>query len=209
MITPLTVWARGGFILALFLRTLSIAAQPASADKGVEKKVGEIRKLYAAASERIKAGAGDEGAGYYQNELVIGSTQKPWAAVGNYKVVVRLYYDLTEDEARKPQLVKATEAIDIAARKYTAEFLFNSKGDLLFYFIKPAGEAHAADDALRYPDEPNTEVRCYFEADKAIRVIVGKETKDALSPSEQAVAASGLARARAIQALFAASMKVQ
>jgi hypothetical protein len=213
MINLLTFWTKAACLLTLILPS-SVVAQ----DRLVETKVAEIRKFYAVVSDRIKASASARAdpsetnlGGYYQTDLVVGSTTKPWAAVGLFKVTVRCYFDFTqpsETANREVQLVKVTQTVARASRSYATEFLFDAKGQLIFYFIKPTGEVDPNADALQYLHEPNVEVRCYYEAGKAIRVVVGKVSNETLDKSQQAVAANGLAAAEAVRAVFTASMKV-
>ncbi len=162
--------------LFIFL-LLSIFACSVSAQKSVEKQIEQIRKTYAEISQIIEASEKDADAeqpsGYAVNELVINKSNISWAAVGNYRVVYRFYYQNKGEEPYPTQLVKVTKTTESAARQYYEEFVYDKTENLIFYFET------SVDD--QYPKER----RVYFDKDKAIRIIEDKDKRDKLTTDDR------------------------
>lgn len=176
------------FLLILTF-TFSISAQ-----QNVEKQVEQIRKVYTEISQKIEASEKDEDAGRMSelavNELVVNKLNKSWAAVGNYRVVYRFYYQNKGEEPYPDQLVKVTKTTESAARRYYEEFVYNTADNLIFYFEK-------SED-----DEAPEERRIYFGNEKAIRIIEDKNTRDKLTKNDRSTVRNILKQSEKIEQIF-------
>lgn len=181
-----------GFLFLLVF-TFSISAQ-----QSVERQVENIRKVYTEISQKIEATEKDDESGRTSelavNELVINKLNKSWAAVGNYKVVYKFYYQNNGEEPYPTQLVKVTKTTESAARKYYEEFVYSKSGELIFYFEK-------SED-----DEAPLERRIYFDKLKAIRIIEDKSTRDKLTNTDKSTIRNILKQSEKVEQIFINSL---
>ena len=163
-------------LIFLFVFALSFSV---SAQQSVDKKIENIRKIYTEISQNISATEKTEESGRTSeiavNELVVNKLNKSWAAVGNYKVVYRFYYQNQDEEPYPTQLVKVTRSTESAARKYFEEFVYDENDKLIFYFEK-------SEDG-----EAPLERRIYFQNEKPIRLVEDKNSNDKISVKNEAV----------------------
>jgi hypothetical protein len=179
--------------LFLLIFTFSISAQ-----KSVEKQIESIRKIYTEISNKIETTEKDEESGRTSdlavNELVINKLNKSWAAVGNYRVVYRFYYQNRDEEPYPTQLVKVTKTTESAARRYYEEFVYDKTDNLIFYFEKSAD------------DEKPLERRIYFDKKRAFRMVEDESVRDRLPANDNAVT-KVLNDSKSIQQIFINSIK--
>jgi hypothetical protein len=182
----------GGFLFLLIF-TFSISAQ-----KSVEKQIESIRKIYTEISNKIATTEKDEESGHTSdlavNELVVNKLNKSWAAVGNYRVVYRFYYQNRDEEPYPTQLVKATKTTESAARRYYEEFVYDKTDNLIFYFEK-------SED-----DEKPLERRIYFDKKRAFQIVEDGSARDRLSAYDK-VFTKVLNDSKSIQQIFINSIK--
>lgn len=159
--------------LFLLICALSIAAQKT---QSVEKEIEKIQRFYTEISQKIKVLEEDEEqartGNLAVNELVINKANRSWAAVGNYRVTYRFFYQNRGEEPYPTGLVKVTRTAEIAARRYFEEYVYNGAGALMFYFER-------SEDG-EFPEER----RVYFAGGKAIRLSEDKNTRDKLSAKD-------------------------
>lgn len=180
-------------ILLLLIFVFSVPAQD------VEKQIKEIRAAYTSVSQLIAETEADpEKARYGElavNELVINKLERSWAAVGNYKVVFRFYYQNMGEEPYPTELVKVTKKTESAARRYSEEFLFDTTGALIFYFEK-------SEDGVA-PEER----RLYFQKGKAIRIVEDAEKRDKLTSEDLDTAKDVVRRGARVRDVFLRSIE--
>jgi hypothetical protein len=193
-------------LLWLFI-TQAAAAQPADR---VADAVAEIRRLYNEVSEKL---ARDtlQTPEFYRADITMGANDKLWTAIGAYQRRVQFYFEITE-ETRTERLVKAHEKVSFGKRTYAAEYLFNPKGDLVFYAIAPVDRA-ATDslvgDPLEYVSQPQINASCHYAKAKLIQFVKGSETKQqGFLAREKELAQDGQARAKLLKTIFAALVKL-
>jgi len=129
-----------------------------------EAEIKKIRELYKTAQENI---------GYQRDSLIPFDNLKitlnqNMPAIGQQTFDYEFYFSLEYSEETEGeyfhQLYFATKSYNIAASYFSyEEFLFNDKGELVFYFIKYSSG---------YEPEFNREVRCYFQNEKLIKINV-------------------------------------
>ncbi|NNE98531.1 MAG: hypothetical protein HKN25_05870 [Pyrinomonadaceae bacterium] len=170
-----------------------------SAQNNVQEKVNRIRKVYSEAAQQIAAAEKDEESGTMSplavNELILNKLNRSWAAVGNYKVVFRFYYRNKDEEPYPTELVKVTKNSEISARRYMEEFLFDTGGNLIFYF-------EISDDG-----ETPLERRMYFDRGRAIRVVEDKSMRDKPTKADRSNTGIAMDKGRRIRELFLKSIK--
>jgi hypothetical protein len=183
------------FILSILL-SISTSAQK---ETRIETKIKTIRDLYTETNLTIKEIESDtekaKGSRFAVNELVVNKLDKSWAAVGNYKVVYRFYYQNTGEEPYPTQLVKVTIATESAARRYFEEFLYDRASSLVFYFEKSE------------EDEAPAERRIYFDKWKAIRFIENKNQSVKLSAIESEIVEKILRKSHLVADIFNKSIQ--
>ncbi|MEZ5347086.1 MAG: hypothetical protein R2681_16180 [Pyrinomonadaceae bacterium] len=167
--------------------------------QNAEAEIRQIRKTYTDLSERIAETEKDEESGKYSdlavNELVVNKLDRSWAAVGNFRITYRFYYQNKEEEPYPTELVKVTRNAEVAARKYAEEFVYDSSGTLIFYFER-------SDDG----DAP-LERRVYFAKGKPIRIIEDKATRDKFTNDDLSKIAEILERSSNAGEIFIHSIK--
>jgi hypothetical protein len=175
--------------LLILIFAFSVAAQ-----QNVDKQVEKIRKIYTEISQIIEESDKDKDAehpsGFAVNELVINKSNLSWAAVGNYRVVYKFYYQNRDEEPYPTQLVKVTKSTESAARRYYEEFVYDEADQLIFYFER-------SED-----DEVPLERRIYFEKEKAIRIIEDKATRDKLTNNDRSTVRNCLKQSGKVEQIF-------
>lgn len=129
----------------------------------------DIRNAYQEANSRIERCL-DEGSpcGLFLNRIQTNSGEEPWAVVGIYTSTRDLWYARDESsEEEQFQLVKVNVTTQRSARQENEEYLYSSKGQLLFYYFR-LGDA----------DEVVQEFRFYFADGQLIDYV------EALDPTE-------------------------
>ncbi len=95
----------------------------------------------------------DTPCGYYLNVLKTNQIGEPWPAVGTYQTEQKFWYSRDESsEVPAYTLHKIEVSIQRSARNEHLEYLFDAKGQLLFFFFKLEGDA-----------ETSQAFRLYFE----------------------------------------------
>lgn len=183
-------------LLGLFLLlTLPFAA---SAQEELDKQIGQIRQVYTDLAQKIEAAEKNEESGQTSeiavNELIINKLNRSWAAVGNYRVVYRFYYQNKDEEPYPTELLKVTRHADVAARRYSEEFVYGATGDLIFYFER-------SED-----DETPLERRVYFAKGRAIRLVEDKTSRDKLYPDDAKNIREILERSGNVRQIFVKSI---
>ncbi len=182
-----------GFLLLLIFGS-SISAQ-----NDVDKRVQEIRKVYSEIAQNIEAIEKDDESGrtgpLAVNELIINKLNRSWAAVGNYRVVYRFYYQNKGEEPYPTHLVKVTQTTESAARRYYKEFVYGKTGRLIFYFEKSS------------ESETPEETRIYFSTKKAIRIIEGEKVTDTLSARQKSRVHRALKDSARVKRIFVDSIE--
>lgn len=127
-----------------------------------DSKIEEIRKIYKETNEKIaQSDADGESSDTYLIELAVNKNNGSYPAVGIYRTVAKFYYTYGDRE-KNPypnRLLKAEIATDRSARTENSEFLFNSSGQLIFYF----------------ENKDDTEMRVYFSAEKPVKILKGTQ----------------------------------
>lgn len=166
---------------------------------GIEAKIEKIRALYVETNqtiEEIESDADKAKVGKFAvSELVVNKLDRSWAAVGNYKVVYRFYFQNGYEEPYPTQLVKVTIATESAARRYFEEFLYDKTGALVFYFEKSAD------------DEAPEERRIYFDKSTVIRFIEDENPHNKLSANDSVVVKMLLRKNGAVVDIFNKSIQ--
>lgn len=182
-------------LLFLILFTLAVSAQQSKNDL----RVDSIRKTYQEISQKIESLEKDEEAARTSdlavNELVVNKMNRSWAAVGNYRVVFRFFYQNRVEEPYPTQLVKVTKETEAAARKYYEEFVYDGDGRLIFYFEK-------SDDG----EEP-LERRIYYHKGRAFRLIEDETSKEKLDKGDREKSRGALASSKKIVKIFINSIE--
>ena len=170
------------FVSFFLLAVLTVSAQ--SPNKAVES----IRKAYSDAAEKARLAETDDEHGeigeFVMNELTINSRHHQWRAVGIYGHNFKFFYQGGNSEAHlyPDELVMVKTDRTVSSRKYIEEYLFDSRGRLIFYLQKAEND-----------DMVPAERRLYFDASRAVRIIEDGRTRDKLT-------AADLRTAREVQA---------
>ncbi len=192
-------------ILSLTFCGVAAAPQTLAQTRGVEAQVESIRRIYAAVNKQIESGqpcrdAGENSESIFCVEIVInkgGRNRNNYPAVGKYEENHRFIYGFGEaEESSYPDaLIKATSTSYNAARRYNAEFLFSTAGELIFYYSKAENDVQP-------------EVRCYFAAGKPIRMIKGTTTSKQFSKADAAEAAEIMTNAKKLKEIFDSTLSL-
>jgi hypothetical protein len=97
----------------------------------------------------------------YLNSLTVNQHNSPWAAVGIYGAVRDFWFEQSRNPGENgPSYVlrKLNITSHRSARDQNEEYLFDSEGNLLFYFFKEKSRG----------EEETTENRFYFKGDKLV-----------------------------------------
>ena len=182
-----------GFLLLL------IVGSNISAQNDVDKRVKEIRKVYTEIAQNIEAVEKDDESGrtgpLAVNELIINKLNRSWAAVGNYRVEYRFYYQNQGEEPYPTQLVKVTQTTESAARRYYKEFVYGETGSLIFVFEKSS------------ESETPEETRIYFNREKAVRIVQGEKVNDRLSDKQKSKVREALKDSVRVKRIFTDSIE--
>lgn len=161
------------FVSFFLFAVLTVSAQ--SPNKAVES----IRKAYSDAAEKARLAETDDEQGeigeFVMNELAINSRGHQWRAVGIYGQKFKFFYKggNSEEHHYPDELVLVKAVRSVSNRKYAEEYLFDGLGRLIFYFQK------AENDEMT-----PAESRIYYDAGRAIRVIIDGRTRDKLSAAD-------------------------
>lgn len=126
-----------------------------------DKQIEEIRQIYRETNEKI---ADSENSDIFLNELVVNKNNASYPAVGIYNSTVKFFYTYGDRE-KNPyphRLMKIAVTTNRSAMTENSEFLFNSAGQLIFYFEK----------------KDNEELRVYFSAEKSFRILKGDKPQN-------------------------------
>ena len=179
--------------LLVFLGILTVSAVGQSKDAEIKR----IRELYTQSKAEITKIEGDSEAAFASrfavNELVVNKLGKSWAAVGNYKVIYRFYYEAIGEQPYPEHLVFVSRETQSSARKYYEEFLFDADGSVAFVFWKHAGSGDS---------DASSESRFYFKSDELILANGKSKNVGEESPS----AKTALSTAKTIQKMFKLSL---
>ncbi len=146
-------------ILLFLISILQISAQD------IDKNINEIRQIYTQTNAKIAEGEKDFAMSeIFFTELVVNKGGTSYPAVGTYKQTVNFYhtYGDREKEPYPNRLLKITVSTQSAPREMSAEFLFDPKEHLIFYFAK----------------DLESENRLYFAGGKLIRWQKDKKLED-------------------------------
>lgn len=149
------------FTIALFLSGLIALAQNTPEN---QKEVAEIRKLYAQAKQEMEGLDGLEREGLPPNKTVFSSNYNE-AGTGPTKEVVTYYHRVAYDEEAEMSFHRTffiTRKFNVAAREFYQEFLYDTDGNLKFFFEK----------------NPDGETRYYYCNDDVYDVIKGAMSMD-------------------------------
>ncbi len=183
--------------LISLIAAVSISAQKATE---IDAKIENIRALYNETNRTIsEIESNDEnakGGRFAVNELVINKLDRSWAAVGNYKVVYRFYYQNKEEEPYPTQLVKVTIAVESAARRYFYEFLYDGADQLVFFFERSTES--------EVPDE----LRVYFAKGTPIRIVENGSKRDKFTVNDLIKTNEALQESRRVRDIFVRSIEL-
>lgn len=189
--------AATGMVFALLFVLLfgSVSYAQARADQKVER----IRKIYAETSAKIerveKGSAEDRLGGIAVNEMIVNATGKSWPAVGNFKEVYRFYYDNDGENPYPSRLLKISKSTESAARRYFEEYVYDLKGNLVFYFERSE------------EGEKPLERRVYFDSEKAFRIVDDGKARDKLTEEDEIVVNDILATENKLRGIFEATLE--
>lgn len=150
----------------------------------------KIRQLYRQTGERIaEAEKSFPESEVFFSEMTVNKGGTMYPAVGNFKSVFSFYYTYgdREQEPYPNRLMKVTIKTERAANEEFGEYLFDEKGNLVFYFEK-------------INDEP--ESRFYFWGGKIIRIQRGDKLADINSRAESAAPKAVQAQAAKVVGIF-------
>lgn len=143
-------------LLLIFLIGLFASGIFAQTDKRIE----EIKKIYLETGDKIKeCEENGEYSSVFLSELTVNKNNGSYPAVGIYNSVFKFYYTYGDRE-KNPypnRLLKIETETKRSANIEKFEYLFNLKGQLIFYFEKKEVE----------------ETRFYFINEKPIRMLIG------------------------------------
>jgi hypothetical protein len=122
--------------------------------------------------------------------MTVNKNNGPYPAVGTYKTTVKFYYTFGDREKNPypDRLLKIVVATDRAAATETVEYLFDERGNLIFYFEKKEDER-----------------RIYFTGEKAFRILPGEKVLP-VSGGPAALIETILAEKRKLSRIFANSL---
>jgi hypothetical protein len=127
-------------------------------------EITKIREVYAEIGDKIaecRAAESPEECRLYLNSLTVNKMNSPWAAVGNYGAVRDFWFERgsMEGENGPSYVLRKIEIKSVrSAHDQNEEYLFDSKGNLLFYFFKE----HSGNN------DQSCENRFYFKGDKLV-----------------------------------------
>lgn len=149
------------FTIALILSAMTLQAQTTPEAK---KDVADIRKLYAEAKQYMEGLDQLEREGLPPEKTVFSSNFNE-AGTGPTKEVITYYHRVAYDEEAEISVHRPffiTRKFNVAAREYYQEFLYDSDGNLKFFFEK----------------NPDGETRYYYCKDDVYDIIKGSMSMD-------------------------------
>lgn len=188
--------------LSLFAVTLIFSAS-AAFSQTIRDRVENIRKQYAAVSEKVRLAETDDDAAatgeIVVNELKINARNRQWRAVGIYNSNVKFFYTGgdTAKSLDPDRLVFVKMKGNVSARTVYDELLFSDSGDLIFHVRRMDGDGA----------KPN-ETRVYFENGKAFRIIENENVRDRLTAADLKTAAESIERSRHLKAIFTSTLRL-
>ncbi len=149
-------------ILSPLLLLFSANGNRLTAQNNVE--VNHIRAVYKEIGDKIlecQNAEEPEACRLYLNSLTVNKKNSPWAAVGNYGAVRDFWFERGSMEGENgPSYVlrKLNITSKRSANDQNEEYLFDSEGNLLFYYFKE----------FSGNNEKTCENRFYFKGDKLV-----------------------------------------
>lgn len=161
--------------IAFPLRSLIVLAMIfcffSTAFSQVEKRIEEIRKIYQEVNKKVsECEENGETSTTFLTEMIVNKNSGQYPAVGIYRMTARFYYTFGNREKNPypDRLMKVILATNRSATTESYEYLFNSAGQLIFYFGK----------------KDEREIRVYFEAEKPIKILHGEKNIKTTDKSE-------------------------
>lgn len=128
-----------------------------------EKRIEEIRKIYQEVNKNVaECEANGDTSTTFLTEMTVNKNNGSYPAVGIYKTTVKFYYTYGDRE-KNPypnRLLKIMLTTNRSNRTETSEYLFDEKGQLIFYFEK----------------KEDGERRIYLSLEKPIRFLQGEKS---------------------------------
>jgi hypothetical protein len=163
-----------------------------SAFSQTEKRIEEIRKIYHEVNRKVvECEVNGDTSTTFLTEIIVNKNDGPYPAVGIYKTTVKFYYTFGDRE-KNPypnRLLKIIVTTNRSAMTENLEFLFNEKGQLIFYFEKKEEER-----------------RVYFETEKAIKILQNEKTLPVSNKQEARFVKTILSEKRKLVGIFQSSL---
>ncbi len=173
------------FILLLLSAAAAIAGQ-------TDKRIDAIRTVARETDRMItECEADGETSTTFLAELVVNKNNGSYPAVGIYRSTAKFYYTFGDREKNPypDRLLKIVVETKRSARVELAEYLFDGRGRLIFYFGR----------------EDDVDRRIYFDDGKMFRALEGEKV---ISGNDaKTVADRALAESRRLTAMFRESLK--
>ncbi len=135
--------------------------------------------------------------GMYCNEVVVNKTAASWPGSGNYQMRISLWYtdDPVSSEAERPaeNLEKVNITGEIAAEKYTQEYLFY-KGEMLFYCFFDSYK----DNDISSRDEH----RLYFNKGKLLKYDLKQGSRKVPAETQMDIQKEAIRQSKILKQLF-------
>lgn len=158
-----------------------------------EKRIEEIRRIYREVNKKIaECNENGDTSNTFLTEVVVNKNKGSYPAVGIYKSVVRFYYTFgdREKDPYPNRLLKVMMTTNRSAMTETSEFLFDEKGNLIFYFEKNV-----------------TEKRLYFALGKPIQGLEGTNSIDLKSKASTELVRQIAEQQQRLSAIFQKSLE--
>lgn len=174
-------------ILIILLSGCSISALSQT-----EKRIEEIRRIYQEVNKNVaECEVNGDTSTTFLTEMVVNKNDGSYPAVGIYKTTVKFYYTFGDRE-KNPypnRLLKIVVTTNRSNRTENTEFLFDEKGQLIFYFEKKEEEK-----------------RVYFETEKAIKILQNEKTLPISNKQEAGFVKTILSEKRKLVGIFQSSL---
>jgi hypothetical protein len=153
------------------------------------KEIAAIREYYAETLKKIKNES------IYHRELFFSYPVIP--GVGPTSSRVMIYYDMSagRDGQYEYQIIRVENYYQHTVRVFYEEYLYNSKGDPVFYYGRTGTGDIGRPDAIEW----GRDERYYFWGGRLIRVMHGEETTDRPSAAEAKKGAELLLHAKELR----------
>lgn len=150
-------YAMSRFVIAFAM----IAGFCLSADAQTDKRIDEIKKLYAQTNEAVEIA--EKEAPYsdiFVVELSVNKTGNSYPAVGTYSNISKFYYSYgdRESDPYPNRLMKIAVVTKRSAQITNSEFLYDAAGQLVFGYVRTDGLEQR-------------ETRLYFAAGRLIKML--------------------------------------